>query len=1171
MNFLFYLNPMVARGNPSFYWGAIEKKILPLSKILQSWGHEITFFCNEFDGERVQSLSPSAKVFAPTTATLVEHLGSANNIEIELYASEENEAKNRFENLLSTFPFGPIDCVFAWETPANVIRKFLPEAKVIHLMPGFLSRVPFPELFTVDFNGLFNESTLARYADEINLECPNAEGEDLVARIRAELLSFILQNNPFPKAVLDPTHRFSKLLLLPLQVTDQYAFVADSGYRSQFALLQDVLTQVPPDVGLVVTQYVNPTAQDLAITPENYPGLKERFPNLIYDESFNRIDNSSQYLLSVVDGVVTLSSSIGLQALLWKKPLITLGKTYLSSISTYSSVAAWYESDQRTEEILLTKTDAVLAWMLRHTQVLATKLHDEDFLSALLQYIEQGNPQYRLPDFYEMSDDYTGDFMARSKTDRASKLLKGKFNHRYNNQLDQRFKELLTRYDPALISFDIFDTLIDRKVEQPAHIFQLMEPSVLKITEGRLPNFKQIRSNAERKVRELAQELDGRDEITLYEIYDSIRNSYGLTEDQSRCICQLEVEEEFKSLGCRESGRRLYDLAVNSGARIILISDMYLPKDIIQKVLRNAGYPDIPLYLSSETGCRKHDGALFDVVTEAEGVGVNRWLHIGDNPHGDIAVPHKKGIKCFRTKSAFHLAADNEKYGKLIASTRRERTDAEAAIYGLAQKRFFDDPYRCYSKVSHFGGDPFVLGYIGMGPVFFGFLQWLMVDARKQGVEKVLFLSRDGKVLWMMAQILFPAAEGWPIVEYAYASRRSLRAATLFGRGDISHLVDSSISSATVAEFFYKKFGLTLTGNDDDLVKQFGFNSITSEVSASDREALRLLALELTDRILEQSSHAKKVMAEYYAELGVVTGGKVAICDIGYSGSLQASISRVTGVTDLHGYYYITFESANLWKHYTGPMSGYAGEFVKPMIHNDPICRNGFFYETLFCCSDPSFIGWGRSENGARRALFDYVENDSVRRQLVDKVHEGAVVLARELKRAFPSHIEHLSMSCTTASRIFNDFIRHPSGRDSEIFEGCLFDDGFAASKMRYIIPPREVLRKNPNTVKQAIWKEGAAVFARIPSVAEADKKKSRPTTKKREDLDFAASKNVSPEKRNQKKRGVQGRIIKFEAKLIQRFVNNHRKKNKYLRDREAYFRDSKSPLARFYLNVVTG
>ena len=100
---------------------------------------------------------------------------------------------------------------------------------------------------------------------------------------------------------------------------------------------------------------------------------------------------------------------------------------------------------------------------------------------------------------------------------RYQKIQKEK--RRKKNQLEpEQLNELLQKYD--IISFDIFDTLITRKIYNPDDVFDLMGETL------EISDFKKKRKDAENRAREELKKDVNLEEI--YEYYQKITKSLSL-------------------------------------------------------------------------------------------------------------------------------------------------------------------------------------------------------------------------------------------------------------------------------------------------------------------------------------------------------------------------------------------------------------------------------------------------------------------------------------------------------------------------------------------------------------------------------------------------------------------------------------------------------------------
>jgi hypothetical protein len=112
--------------------------------------------------------------------------------------------------------------------------------------------------------------------------------------------------------------RFDRLCLLPLQISNEFSFDGPVSYRTQFEYLYDVLVAAPKDIAVIVTEHPSGEPVLRRSGPNsNIDVLRRTFPNMIFLDEFRRYQSSSQFLVPRVDGVWSVSSSIGYQALLF--------------------------------------------------------------------------------------------------------------------------------------------------------------------------------------------------------------------------------------------------------------------------------------------------------------------------------------------------------------------------------------------------------------------------------------------------------------------------------------------------------------------------------------------------------------------------------------------------------------------------------------------------------------------------------------------------------------------------------------------------------------------------------------------------------------------------------------------------------------------------------------
>ncbi len=191
-------------------------------------------------------------------------------------------------------------------------------------------------------------------------------------------------------------------------------------------------------------------------------------------------------------------------------------------------------------------------------------------------------------------------------------------------------KYILNKYN--YISFDIFDTLIERDVNDPRDIFEIIEKELGE------KDFRKIRIEAEKKAR-LKKESG---EVILDEIYDEIKD----TVIDKEIIKEYEVKIELKHIEPKYNMVCFLNRCIVQKKDIYLISDMYLSESIIRQFLDKCGIHRYnKLYLSNKYDVNKISGKLFHAFLKDENIDCKKVIHIGDSIRADLLGAQKVKIK----------------------------------------------------------------------------------------------------------------------------------------------------------------------------------------------------------------------------------------------------------------------------------------------------------------------------------------------------------------------------------------------------------------------------------------------------------------------------------------------------------------------------------------------
>ena len=189
------------------------------------------------------------------------------------------------------------------------------------------------------------------------------------------------------------------------------------------------------------------------------------------------------------------------------------------------------------------------------------------------------------------------------------------------------------------VSFDIFDTLLERDVDRPVDVFLRVGDIVLGAGEGEA--FQHDRIVAESKARAMAENH----ECTLDGIYTALEGM-GYYPDLLEQLKAEEVRSELTGCFVKASMKPVFDAALKAGKTVFLISDMYLPPDVIREMAARCGYTGYEkLFVSNEYGVSKRSGRLFETVLAEYGLSKKDLVHIGDSIGADLLGAAKAGVR----------------------------------------------------------------------------------------------------------------------------------------------------------------------------------------------------------------------------------------------------------------------------------------------------------------------------------------------------------------------------------------------------------------------------------------------------------------------------------------------------------------------------------------------
>jgi len=466
-------------------------------------------------------------------------------------------------------------------------------------------------------------------------------------------------------------------------------------------------------------------------------------------------------------------------------------------------------------------------------------------------------------------------------------------------------QEVLANVDSyETISFDMFDTLLVRRTHDPDLVKNATTKYIVKLAEekGVWATFNLVEStrNSIEAEHRKVNGADHPDHEANYiqfmpEVLKSIFGS-NYSEKLLEKVTAYELKMESAFLVVRADFVTLLDELQTMGKRLFLLSDMYLPGDMLKTLLADKKLDHYfeAIVSSADSFKAKASGAGFTLLENNYSLDKNTWLHIGDNAWSDGKQASEFGISSY-------LISDPLEKKRLDLAKRYDFLGSKQMVWAGRNIQQLMLPLDAdNAEVSELYGD----GYQLFSYIFGTMMLKMKDDADNKGIKKLYFCAREGWLLkqcWeIMAPILWPAEYKQYELHYLYVSRLSLAKASRANAGLSFVDIENALRPINNRDFtdVARIYGL-----DIELIKPFlkkhGLQ-IDSDISAISRtkETLEKLYLLLEDEsfndlIKKQAQDSNKALCNYLSSEGFFEQKEhgintVGLIDIGWVGTIQS-------------------------------------------------------------------------------------------------------------------------------------------------------------------------------------------------------------------------------------------------------------------------------------------
>lgn len=605
------------------------------------------------------------------------------------------------------------------------------------------------------------------------------------------------------------------------------------------------------------------------------------------------------------------------------------------------------------------------------------------------------------------------------------------------------FKQIVNQIlanDIKLIAFDIFDTLLCRPLMDAESVKAIV---AARIGRGTGELYLQYRSLAESQAREAA----GKD-IGMIEIFSYLGKLTGLPDETLAQLRNLEEKVEKASVGPRSGGMELYKQALKTGKTIALISDMFLPREVIEESLRANGITGWDkFFLSNEIGLRKDRGTLYEHVLSHYGISPAEMVMIGDNERSDFQIPCDKGIVGIHLLKSLEFARGLPRFKPLIETNERSMDVHRELTLGLVLRQNFSAiSYPELDPASLVQPTPFNVGYSLIGPLLVGISQWLVENANRDTVDQLYFLAREGQLMKRVYDLWSESLEGAPRADYLVLSRRSVSVPMLENLEDILSIAKATYYPNNISHFLHERFGVQLSAERwAELSKEVGWNS-NSTVEVHNQQVDHLLPLlkALEAEILTIATRERGALKHYLDTMGFGVSGHKAVVDVGYGATIQDYLNRLVP-TPIHGYYMITDQrSSRVTQRHNVTIRGCYLENVEQTNNSPLMYRHSFGLEKLLSSNDAQIVHYELDQEKNLKAHYRKLTDMETKSfSFREELQEGVMRYARDAKDIREQVLPSYKPSCAVAKQLYEAFITQQSQLEVELLQKVALDDHY--------------------------------------------------------------------------------------------------------------------------------
>jgi hypothetical protein len=519
-------------------------------------------------------------------------------------------------------------------------------------------------------------------------------------------------------------------------------------------------------------------------------------------------------------------------------------------------------------------------------------------------------------------------------------------------------------------SFDIFDTVLMRRVGHPSKVFwwlSYFSAEALQLPEPKA--FEHLRIEAEQRARLSHQPTY---EVTLIDIYQQLAFTLNKSADWARQVAAAEQALEALLLSpVPGAATRLAEARQASGPGdrgLLFVSDMYLPASFLQEQLaaHRLCQPEDAVLVSCEAGLSKHSGQWFPQLRKD-----HRALgtHTGNDPLADKHQAEQSGLQAVLLQDHNLNAAE-----KIWASAGPQALGLGDLLAAAGR----------FSRLEALQSNPAYPTALVQStccvaaPYLTSFVLWVLARAKAKGLKRLYFLSRDGQIFYEIARQLVGPLRLSIEVHYLYGGRKAWYMARTVEVD--AFLLDFLLESPH--RLTLEMVAARAATRPEALRQATGLDCEPQQaLDRAQKQQLRK-ALEQgpgQQLLLQTAAQQRELALAYLSQAGLGDPLERAVVDVGWTGKTLRTLNELLelgGWPPVEGYFIGQMSSTHAavqpgvhpWLFEEGSQRGFFSDSVPPLTW-------ALMTENLTAGDHGSVLGYARSASGEITPQFASPEN----------------------------------------------------------------------------------------------------------------------------------------------------------------------------------------------------